>query len=56
MTKRTLGFTLFMLVCLHLPLAVTAEIINIPEPVPPTFAVREAKDGHISIGTDRTRL
>ena len=42
MTKRTLGFTLFMLVCLNLPLPVTADIINIPEPVPPTFAVREA--------------
>ena len=40
--KQTLRFTLFLLICLSLPLAVTAEIINIPEPVPPPFAVREA--------------
>ena len=42
MKKQTLRFTLFLLICLSLPLAVTAEIINIPEPVPPPFAVREA--------------
>ena len=44
MTKRTLGFTLFLLICLNLPLDVTAEIITIPESVPPPLAVREAFD------------
>ena len=44
MIKRTLGFTLFLLICLNLPLSVTAEIITIPDPVPPTSAVRDAFD------------
>ena len=35
-------FTFFLLVCFALPLTATAQVVSIPEPVPPPFAVREA--------------
>ena len=35
-------FTFLLLVCFALPLTATAQVVSIPEPVPPPFAVREA--------------
>ena len=35
-------FTFFLFICLTLPLMATAQVVSIPEPVPPPFAVREA--------------
>ena len=42
MKRELLYFTFFLLMCLTLPLTATAQVVSIPEPVPPPFAVREA--------------
>ncbi len=42
MKRELLYFTFFLLMCLTFPPLVTAQVVDIPEPVPPPFAVREA--------------
>ena len=42
MNKQFLRFNFFLLMYLTLPLITTAQVVSIPEPVPPPFAVREA--------------
>ena len=42
MKLQILRFTLFLLMCLTLPLTAMAQIINIPEPAPPPPTVRDA--------------
>ena len=42
MKLQILRFTLCLLMCLTFPPLVTAQVVDIPEPVPPPFAVREA--------------
>ena len=42
MKKQFLHFTFFSLMYLTLPLTATAQVVDIPEPVPPPFAVRDA--------------
>ena len=42
MKRELLYFTLFLSICLTLPLITTAQVVSIPEPIPPPFAVREA--------------
>ena len=42
MKRELLYFTFFLLMCLTFPPLVTAQIIDISEPVPPPFAVRDA--------------
>ena len=44
MKLQILRFTLCLLMCLTLPLTAMAQIINIPEPVPPPLTVRDAFD------------
>ncbi len=44
MKRENLNFTFFLLMCLTFPPLVTAQIINIPEPVPPPATVRDAFD------------
>ena len=44
MKKQFLHFIFFSLMYLTLPLTATAQVVSIPEPVPPPFAVRDAFD------------
>ena len=42
MKRELLYFTFFLLMCLTLPMPATAQVVSIPEPVPPPSTVREA--------------
>ena len=42
MKRKLLYFTFFLLMCLTLPMPATAQVVDIPEPVPPPSTVREA--------------
>ena len=42
MKRELLYFTFFLLMCLTLPMPATAQVVDIPEPVPPPSTVREA--------------
>ena len=42
MKRELLYFTFFLSICLTLPLTATAQVVDIPDPIPPPFAVREA--------------
>ena len=44
MKRELLYFIFFLMICLTLPLTAMAQIINIPEPVPPPPTVRDAFD------------
>ena len=44
METQFFHFTFFLFICLILPLIATAQVVSIPEPVPPPPTVRDAFD------------